>query len=656
MTWTKNQAWKASIRLATGSYMLLVVLLTARFGWIVLPFALPLGWCVYFVRNLYEKAVAASSARATQAQRHVQELTHYIAAQERAGEDLRQSEEQFRSAFDYATTGMALVTLDDSFFKVNAALCQMSGYAVEELSATNFAALLHPEDLHHTLMLLGNVGAGVTASGQLECRFRHKREHTIWALISASLVGATSTAASHLIIQTQDITDRKRAEEQLIHDAFHDALTNLPNRALFMDRLSVAFKRAERHNDWNFSVLFLDCNRFKVINDSLGHTAGDNLLVAISRRIETVARACDTIARLGGDEFALLIDATEDDVAPTKFAQRLQDEFAQPFLLDAQEVFLSASIGIVRATNTYNSGEELLRDADVAMYQAKRTGRGHYALFEPSMRERAISLLRIETELRRAIEREEFCLYYQPIVSLHSQEVCGFEALIRWNHPQRGLLAPFEFLTVAEETGLIVPIGAWVIATACRQLRAWQQSYDNEHLWMSINVSPKQFMHPELVLRVAEALEVTGVDPGRVKIEITESTVMENVDVAIGILHQLSALGVKLSVDDFGTGYSSLSYLQRFPINSLKIDRSFVAGMFESAENAEIVRTIVMLARNLNLEIVAEGIETDEQMRHLQTLSCQCGQGYYFAKPASVATINSEGLLPAPIQNQMALV
>ncbi|MEJ7618955.1 MAG: EAL domain-containing protein [Pyrinomonadaceae bacterium] len=432
----------------------------------------------------------------------------------------------------------------------------------------------------------------------------------------------------------QNITDRKRAEERLVHDAFHDALTGLPNRALFMDRLNVAFKRRKRKSGCQFAVLFLDVDCFKVINDSLGHLLGDQLLIDIAGRLASILRSNDSVARLGGDEFVLLIEDLGDADEATEIAARLQQKLSAPLHLSEHQVCASVSIGMAMASEQYQSPEEMLRDADTAMYAAKKCGRGGYQIFKPEMHERALRVLRLETDLRRAVEREEFSLFYQPIVDLQSHGTVGFEALVRWQDPARGLVSPAEFIPAAEETGLIVPLGLWVLKTACRQLVEWQRAGNcSADFWVSVNISPRQFAQPDLVEQIIAILRETGLDPQSLKLEITESAVMENIDAALALLQRLHALGLSLSIDDFGTGHSSLSYLQRFPIGTLKIDRSFVSRMAESSESAEIVRTIIALAQNLKMVVVAEGIETAEQLIQLRNLTCQLGQGYYFSRP-----------------------
>lgn len=432
----------------------------------------------------------------------------------------------------------------------------------------------------------------------------------------------------------QEISDRQRAEKQLIHGAFHDTLTALPNRALFMDRLEHAVERTKRSKDYLIAVLFLDLDRFKIVNDSLGHMVGDQLLLAITSRIKTCLRSGDTFARLGGDEFTILLEDIKDISDAERVANRIQEELKLPFNLNGHEVFTTASIGIALSKTAYDRPEQLLRDADTAMYRAKALGKARHEVFDTAMHKSAIALLQLETDLRRAIERQEFRLHYQPIVSIENCKLVGFEALIRWQHPDRGFISPAEFITVAEETGLIVPIGWWIFREACYQMHLWQKKFPtNPPLTISVNISAKQFSRPELSEKIKQILQETSLDPCTLKLELTESAIMENAESATVMLSQLRKLGVQLYMDDFGTGYSSLSYLQRFPINTLKIDRSFIIGIGTGDENREIVRTIVALARNLGMNVTAEGVETDEQLAFLRTLECDFGQGYFFSEP-----------------------
>ena len=427
----------------------------------------------------------------------------------------------------------------------------------------------------------------------------------------------------------------EETKEHFRHAAFHDSLTGLPNRAMFTELLKAEIESSKRSSDHMFAVLFLDLDRFKNINDSLGHTHGDLLLVAFAERLERTLRPVDTLARFGGDEFAILLSGMLDATDAVRVAQRIQDELSQPFVLDKNSAFATASIGIALSSSGYDRPEDILRDADIAMYRAKENGKARYEVFDHGMHARAVSRLQLESDLRQAVEQKEFAVYYQPIVSLQTGRLAGFEALVRWNHPRHGLISPADFIPVAEETGLIVPIGQWVLNEACIQVRQWQiDSPSHRSLSLSVNLSARQVAQPDLLERIKEALETSKLNPHCLKLEITESVVMENAEAAALMFKQLRSLGVQLSIDDFGTGYSSLSYLHRFPLNYLKIDRSFVMRLTTDNDNA-IVRTISTLARNLGMEVIAEGIETEEQYQQLKMLGCEFGQGYLFSRPVA---------------------
>lgn len=435
----------------------------------------------------------------------------------------------------------------------------------------------------------------------------------------------------------RDITERNRAEERLRHYALHDTLTELPNRVEFMNQLRQAVERAEGNKFANFAVLFLDLDRFKVINDSLGHAVGDKLLIAIAERLTACVRPGDVVARLGGDEFTILLHRSGDPVEVAGVAERLQAKISEPFRIDNYEVFTTASIGIVVSSNVTRTAEDFLRDADAAMYRAKESGKARYEIFDREMHVRNMNLLQIETDLRHAVERNEFEVLYQPIVNLTTGSVAEFEALIRWRHPVHGLVGPNEFVHVAEETGLIIPIGKWILHESCRQTAEWQRRFGKQFS-ISVNLSAKQLMHPNLTAQVQEILLDTGLAASQLKLEVTESTVMEHSEKSLKVLSELDHLGVALSTDDFGTGYSSLSYLQKFPFERLKIDRSFIKIMDEDAKSGAIVKTILMLGENLDLEVVAEGIETASQLDKLRSLGCTKGQGYLFSRPIDQET------------------
>jgi diguanylate cyclase (GGDEF)-like protein len=432
--------------------------------------------------------------------------------------------------------------------------------------------------------------------------------------------------------QTDEINQFPRRLDQLARQAFRDPLTSLPNRALFMDRLSHALTRTERRGE-HLAVLFLDLDRFKVVNDSMGHGVGDQLLIGVSQRLAACLRPEDTIARLGGDEFAILLEDVKDHKAPTSVADRLTAELQQPFLVEGREVVITVSIGIAISTARRMTPEDILRDADLAMYHAKGKGKARYEIFDKSMNAPAQERMDLELDLRNAVARGEFVLHYQPIVELPSGRITEVEALVRWKHPQRGLLFPGDFVGLSEETGLIVPLGRWVLHEACRQTRQWQLASPATKLAISVNLSARQLQQPGLVEEIGAVLRETRLDAGSLRLEITETVVMHDAPTTLAKLEALKALGVQLAIDDFGTGYSSLGYLKRFPVDTLKIDRSFVKGIGGDAEDSAIVRAVITVAKSLNLSVTAEGIETAEQLEHLRSLGCDHGQGYFFAKP-----------------------
>lgn len=431
-----------------------------------------------------------------------------------------------------------------------------------------------------------------------------------------------------------EIGSRERLEGQLRHDALHDALTGLPNRALIAAQLDGAIARCRRRNDHLFALLFLDLDRFKNINDSLGHQAGDRLLIETGNRLRRCVRGTDTIARLGGDEFVALLDGITDITDAIRGAERIMKALEQPVRLDGKEFFTAASIGIAVSSTGYDRPEDVLRDADTAMYRAKHEGKACYRLFSPEMHARAKKSLRLEHDLRRAVERREFVDFYQPIISLQTGEIAGFEALVRWMHPERGVLAPSEFLKTAEDTGLILPIGWMMMREACSQLHQWQREFPNAPpLTMSVNVSPKQIVQPDLAPTIVRIAKECGIDVRNLVLELTEDTLIENADLLAARFSELKALGIRMAIDDFGTGYASLSYLRRFPFDILKIDRSFIGPEGDSNGQWHIVQSVIDLAHNLNMVVVTEGVETDSQRARLQTLRCDYMQGFLFSEP-----------------------
>jgi len=521
------------------------------------------------------------------------------------------------------------------------------GYSAEELRTTSSIEQVHPDDRARVLEAARK--ARSTGQGQrLEYRIQHKDGS--WRILesTANVVPNRKGEIEKLVIVNRDISERKRVEEMLAHSAFHDGLTNLPNRALFLDRLQRAFALSKRHSDYKFAVLFIDIDEFKVFNDSLGHTVGDEVLVQIGKRLTASLREADTIsrpqlsesfkddslARVGGDEYTVLLEDIRNASDGVRVAERLQGRMAVPFSVHGYEIVVTASVGIALSTAVCAHAEDLLRDANIAMYRAKRTGKARCEVFDTAMHDGAVRRLQLETELRKGLELGEFRTHYQPIISLKTGRITGFEALTRWQHGDR-LLAPGEFIGVADETGLIIPMNRLLLREACEKLRSWHAQFPADPpLSLSVNITSKEFAHPNLAKGIGETLQQTGLDPKNLQLEITETIAMGDPERAAIVLSELKSLGVRLSVDDFGTGYSSLSRLQQFPVDSLKIDRAFISRMDSDAESHKIVRIIIMLAQNLGLVTVAEGTETEDQVNQLKVLDCGFAQGYYFSKPA----------------------
>lgn len=573
-----------------------------------------------------------------------------ITDRQAAEEALRKSEEQFRLTFEYAPIGMAIESLDGRFLRVNRALCDTLGYSSADLLKLSLSEITHPDDRALWQATNRQIFEGKIYLSRAQIRYLTKENHTVYTVVSRALVRDSDNRPLHVLSQIVDISDRISIERQLKYDASHDALTRLPNRILLADRINSAIDRAKQNTDDRFALLFLDLDRFKVINDSLGHLMGDRLLRCVAGKLQNLVEPNDTIARLGGDEFTILLVGPDSVDRATQLADRIQQHLLDPCDLGGHDVFTTASIGIATSDLEYDRAEDLLRDADLAMYRAKDLGRARYQVFDKEMHDRALGRLQLETDLRHAIETQQLQVYYQPIISLPSETLCGFEALVRWHHPVRGWISPAEFIPVAEETGTINALGQWVLETACRQLQSWHQQFPSSHpLTVNVNLSGHQLREPDLVDRIDEVLEKTGLDSRYLKLEITESVLMENDRTATACLLQLRERHISLCVDDFGTGYSSLSYLDRFPVNTLKIDRSFVNKIGTKEENLAIIRAIVTLAHTLGMDVVAEGIETPQQLDRLKRLRCEYAQGYFFSKPlapedaeAAIVTFNSQ--------------
>jgi diguanylate cyclase (GGDEF)-like protein/PAS domain S-box-containing protein len=506
------------------------------------------------------------------------------------------------------------------------------GYAVDDLVETSLAVLAHPHDAVLLLPILTADAGQPEQPRRVEWRARHRNgTWRSFETIGTNLLDDPDVCG--IVLNSRDISERRVLEDQLKHQAFHDPLTSLPNRALFADRLAHALARRNRVGR-SVAVLFLDLDNFKVVNDSLGHRAGDQLLIALAERLQLGLRPEDTVARVGGDEMAILLEDVETVAEVSDLANRVQQRIAAPVYLDGREVFTTVSIGIAMSTIDNDRPEHLLRDADVALYRAKAQGKARYAIFDPSMDAQALERLELETDLRHAVDRSELRVHYQPIVDLETGRLCEVEALVRWQHPLRGLIPPLQFIPLAEETGLIIPIGRWVLAEAAWQTRRWQLEFPTlPPLTLSVNISARQLQHPHLLAEIAEVLDETGLDPSTLRLEITESVVMEDAEATSVTLRSLKALGIELAIDDFGTGYSSLSYLNRFSVDAVKIDRSFVTQIGTNSRDKQIVHAIVALAKSLQLSVTAEGIESTEQLRQLRALGCNRGQGYLLARP-----------------------
>ena len=575
-------------------------------------------------------------------------------------EDLvrQQSEARFRSLVQNSTDVVMVVDADSTVRYVSPSVKRVFGYDPTELDGTKLTTLIHPDDKAQILQFVTGGGRqGGMPTTTIESRVRHRDD--FWLHVETLRTDLMHDPnVKGIVLNSRDVSERKAFEEQLAHQAFHDSITGLANRALFKDRVEHALERQTRDED-PVSVLFMDLDDFKTINDSLGHAAGDLLLAEVGERLRGCLRMPDTAARFGGDEFAILLEDGGEGVGAADVAARILDALEGPFHLDDQDVFVRASIGIATARPERATGpegaEELLRNADVAMYIAKEAGKGRYQIFESEMHDTALRRLEMKADLQRAVDNAEFVLHYQPVIKLATDEIEGLEALVRWHHPVRGLVQPMDFIPLAEETGLIVPIGAWVLREACRQakdLHARHPSRSPVHI--AVNLSARQLQRHEIVSEIAETLSETGLEPNHLVLEITESVMMQDMSLSIERLTELKELGVQLAVDDFGTGYSSLNYIRRFPVNILKVDKSFVDGVNEVGEESALTAAIIELAGILKLRPVAEGIERADQLAKLLELGCELGQGFYFSKPVPIEEIDELLLTRAELADRDA--
>ncbi len=604
-----------------------IILLTGNDDHDVDVKAMQAGAVDYLVMGKFEGRVLERSIRYAMG---------FAVERQRTLEALRRSEERYALAVLGANDGLWDWDLISNRIYLSPRWKSILGYDDAQIGddPQEWFGRVHPLDAERVKAEIADHLTGSSSHFQSEHRMLHDDKTYRWVLTRGLAVRDDRGVAVRMSGSQSDITLRKAAEDRLQHEAFHDSLTGLSNRALLLDRLDRTLARAKRRGDYRFAVLFVDLDGFKFVNDSLGHQTGDQLLIAVACRLKGCVRGGDTVARLGGDEFIIHMDDVESSEDVLNLASRILMELESPFVLNGHDLVISASIGIALNGPNDHKPEEIVRNADIAMYKAKSRGKAAYVVFDEEMHTLAVNRLRMETDLRQATSRGELQLHYQPIVSLRTGKVASFEALVRWKHPELGLVRPDDFIPLAEETKLILPIGLWVIRTAAEQLRRWQNEFwMNPPLSMSVNLSCRQFSQPDLVYQVERVLLETRLDPRYLKMEITESAIMDQVETAMSALSRLKSLGVRLAMDDFGKGYSSLSYLHQFPFDTLKIDQSFVARIGIGGENCEIVRTIVALAHGLGLDVVAEGVETASQLAHLCELGCQFGQGYFFSRP-----------------------
>lgn len=637
------------------------LILIACFGMVTLAALLysrrvvqPIRAIIDSFKQLQTNSLDPQTRLAVRSRDEIGELTRWfnafmdnLSARQASEQALRDSEMRYSLAVRGANDGLWDWDLRRQQLYLSGRFKDMLGYAEHELSAdpAEWFSRIHPEDRDHFNAALAAHLEGDAPCFECEHRLRRKDDRYFWALGRGLAVRDAAGQPYRMAGSSTDIDNRKRSEKQLRHHALHDTLTGLPNRVALLDYLRRAIERYKRHPDRVYAVLFLDLDHFKLINDTQGHSAGDALLVEVTRRLRCAIRATDVLARLGGDEFVLLLEDMTDVHDVTDTADRLLFALAPPFAFQGQiAVTVSASIGIAIGSLAYEAPEQLLRDADIAMYRAKALGKARYELFDIVMRDQIMRRLALETELKRALELGEFRLWYQPIIALESRRLHGFEALLRWQHPERGLLAPGEFMQVLEETGLIIPLGIWVLEEACRQFAGWRHRYSSAAaLKISVNLSAKQFQDASFVQRAMTILTANGIPAAALAVEVTETALIEDTQDAAAMLKQLEMLGFEIHMDDFGAGYSSLSYLDRFQVDAIKIDRSFVAKIVAGGEDSGLIRTLIALAREMRIKVIAEGIETEGQLAYLIAHGCPYGQGYHLCRP--LASSAAEAML-----------
>lgn len=607
----------------------------------VVPWKLPElqeGKSLVFERKMTRKdgsiVLVEISAKALHDGR-IQGIARDITRRKKAEAALKESEERYALAARGANDGLWDWNMKSEEMYFSPRWKSMLGYEEDQIgnAPDEWFDRVHPDDIDELKLELESHLKGVTPHFEHEHRILHGNSTYRWMLTRGLAVRDASGEPVRMSGSQTDITERKRAEERLLHDAFHDSLTGLPNRALFVDRLEQACRRVKRYKEYQFAVLHMDVDQFKNINESLGHEIGDRLLITMAEKIQSLIRPVDTLARFSADEFVLLLDSIEDIGDVTGTIEKIQGELSRPIPLKDQEVFASVSIGIAMSSPGYERSETYLRDAHSAMHKAKSQGRGRYATFDPETHRKATARLKLENDLRRAVERGEFEVYYQPIVDLAIDRTTSLEALIRWRHPQRGILLPRDFIGIAEDSGLIVPMDRFVFRKACADLKEWKAAFADLDLRISVNLSSVQIAREDFVRFVSDMLDESDIDPDRLCFELTESMIIENVNQARSTLFQLQELGVHLHIDDFGTGYSSLSYLNHFPIDLLKIDRSFIGQMMTNRDQAKIVQSIISLAHSLDMHALAEGVENENLLPQLKELKCNYAQGFYFSKP-----------------------